>query len=242
MKQCNFLLLLNNHAIMTSRRNFIKNSSLASLALPFIKFDTSKDWSLKPIIETNKEGEPYWEAVRKMFPLKEGQTYFNNGTMGPTPGYVLEKMMHHMMYWNTEAATIDYKNGSGPELLSGYFPYVSLREKLAKIIHCDYKEISITQNATVGMNLVGHGLKLNEGDEIINTNQEHGGGFGVWQLLAKKNGCVYKQAVMPVPANDPQEIVDAIFAQVTSKTKVIAVPHIVSVYGTVMPVAEICST
>lgn len=226
---------------MTSRRNFIRNSSLASLALPFISFDTTKDWSLKPIIETNEVGEPYWEAIRKMFPLKEGQTYFNNGTMGPTPGYVLDKMVHHMMYWNTEAATVDYKDGSGPELLSGYFPYVSLREKLGKIINCDYKEISITQNATVGMNLVGHGLKLKEGDEIINTNQEHGGGFGVWQLLAKKNGCVYKQAEMPVPANDPQEIVDNIFAQVTSKTRVIAVPHIVSVYGTVMPVAEICS-
>ena len=226
---------------MTSRRDFIRTGSLASLALPFLSFDKSKDWSLRPIVGITGAGESYWETVRKMFPLKEGQTYFNNGTMGPTPGYVLDKMMQHMMHWNTEAATIDYKDGSGPELLSGYFPYVSLRESLAKIINCDYKEISITQNATMGMNIVGHGLKLKAGDEIINTNQEHGGGFGVWQLLARKNGCIYKQAEMPVPANDPQEIVDAIFAQVTSKTKVIAVPHIISVYGTVMPVAEICT-
>lgn len=47
--------------------------------------------------------------VRKQFPLKEGQTYFNNGTMGPTSGYVLDKMFDHMMHWNVEAATVDYK-------------------------------------------------------------------------------------------------------------------------------------
>ena len=50
-----------------------------------------------------------------------------------------------------------------------------------------------------------------------------------------------KQAKMPVPANDPQEIFDAVFSQVTKKTKIIAIPHIVSVYGTIMPVKEICA-
>jgi selenocysteine lyase/cysteine desulfurase len=212
---------------------------LAALALPFIQFDRSKDWSLVSIKNTFLEGEEYWQLVRKQFPLKEGQTYFNNGTMGPTPGYVLDKMINHMMYYNTEAATIDYKDGSGPELLSGYFPYIELREKLGHIVNCDYKEISITQNATIGMNFVGNGLNLKPGDELINTNQEHGGGFGVWQLMAKRYGCIYKQAIMPEPANDPQEIVDAIFKEVTPKTKIIAVPHIISGYGTVMPVNAI---
>ena len=226
---------------MNSRRHFIKNSSMAAFAMPFVKFDTSKNWSLNPIKNAFLEGEEYWKQVRKQFPLKEGQPYFNNGTMGPTPGYVLDKMIHHMMHYNTEAATIDYKDGSGPELLSGYFPYIELREKLGKIVNCDYKELSIIQNATIGMNLVGHGLDLKAGDELINTNQEHGGGFGVWQLLAKRYGCIYKQAIMPEPANDPKEIVDAIFKQVTSKTKVIAVPHIISGFGTVMPVKAICT-
>jgi len=179
--------------------------------------------------------------VRKQFPLKEGQTYFNNGTMGPTSGYALDQMVHHMMHYNKEAATIDYKNGSGPELLSGYFPYEELRTKLGKIVNCDFKEISLVQNATFGMNYVGMGLNLKKGDELLNTDQEHGGGFGAWQLLAKRKGCTYKQATMPVPANDPQEIVDAIFKEVTSKTKVIAIPHMVSGFGTVMPVKAICT-
>ena len=225
---------------MSDRRSFLKSAGLAALSVPFISFDSSREWSLEPLLRQYNDPEDYWAMVRKQFPLKEGQTYFNNGTMGPTPGYTLDVMMNHMLHWNKEAATIDYKNGSGPELLSGYFPYQELREKLGQLINCDFKEISLTQNATFGMNFIGMGLDLKEGDELLNTNQEHGGGFGAWQTLAKRRGCVYKQATMPVPANDPQEIVDAIFKEVTPKTRVIAVPHIISVYGTVMPVKAIC--
>ena len=226
---------------MSQRRKFLKQGAAAMISLPFVSFDPQKDWSIAKLQTNAPKDEAYWAMVRKQFPLKEGQTYFNNGTMGPTPGYVLDKMFDHMMHWNVEAATVDYKNGSGPELLTGYFPYEELRTKLGKIINCDFKEISLTQNATFGMNYVGMGLDLKEGDELLNTNQEHGGGFGAWQLLAKRKGCVYKQATMPEPANDPQEIVDAIFMEVTPKTKVIAIPHIISGFGTVMPVKEICT-
>ncbi len=225
---------------MTKRRAFLRTAALGALSAPLISFDTKNAWSLDPLRSLYKDSEDYWAMIRKQFPLKEGQTYFNNGTMGPTPGYVLDKMMDHMLHYNREAATIDYKNGSGPELLTGYFPYEDLRKKLAQIINCDYKEISLTQNATFGMNFVGMGLDLKAGDELLNTNQEHGGGFGAWQTLAKRRGCIYKQATMPMPANDPQEIYDAIFKEVTSKTRVIAIPHMVSVYGTVLPVKAVC--
>lgn len=225
---------------MNKRRSFLKTASLGALAAPFLSFESSSQYKLTDLNQHFIDPEDYWKMIRKQFPLKEGQTYFNNGTMGPTPGYVLDAMIQHMLHYNREAATIDYKNGSGPALLSGYFPYEEIRTKLGKVINCDYKELSIVQNATFGMNYVGMGLDLKEGDEIINTNQEHGGGFGAWQTLAKRKGCVYKQATMPVPANDPQEIIDAIFKEVTPKTKVIAVPHIISVYGTVMPVKAIC--
>ncbi|NQX78420.1 aminotransferase class V-fold PLP-dependent enzyme [Gilvibacter sp.] len=225
---------------MSDRRSFLKSAGLAALSLPLMSFDQTQTWTLEPLQMPFNDPEAYWNMIRKQFPLKEGQTYFNNGTMGPTPGYTIDVMINHMLHWNKEAATIDYKNGSGPELLSGYFPYQELREQLGQLINCDFKEISITQNATFGMNYVGMGLDLMEGDELLNTNQEHGGGFGAWQTLAKRKGCIYKQAVMPMPANDPQQIFEAVFNAVTPRTKVIAIPHMISVYGTIMPVKAIC--
>ena len=44
-------------------------------------------------------------------------------------------------------------------------------------------------------------LGLKAGDEVINTNQEHGGGYGAWKSLSKRYGLAYKQAIMPLPAN-----------------------------------------
>lgn len=226
---------------MSNRRDFLRKSALGALTFPLLSFNDLPKPNLDELAKTSTGSEEYWKMVRKQFALKEGQAYFNNGTMGPAPNYTLSRMMDHMTHWARHAAEVDYKNGSGPELLSGYFPYVELREKLGKVINADYKEISLTQNATFGMNFVGMGLDLKKGDELLNTNQEHGGGFAAWQLLAKRKGCVYKQATMPVPANDPQEVFDAIFKEVTKKTKVIAVPHIISAWGVVMPVKEICA-
>lgn len=226
---------------MNSRRKFISHSAAAVASLPFLSTDVyNRKYDLSLLKLSDSDSEEYWQQVRLQFPLKEGQTYFNNGTMGPTSGYALNKMMEHMRYYSVHAAEVDYKNGSGPELLSGYFRYEDIRKKIGVIINADFKNIALTQNATFGMNFVANGLELKKGDEIINTDQEHGGGFAAWRQLAKRYGCVYKMAKMPVPANDPQEIIDSIFSQVTKKTKVIAVPHIISTFGVVLPVREIC--
>lgn len=218
---------------MADRRHFIQQS--AALALGSVLGPVS----LKAAPLPDQNDVDYWEKLRKQFSLKEGQTYFNNATMGPVPDPVIRAMIGNMEFNAVHGAETDYK-GEGPQLLTGYFPEEEVRMRLAAIINCDFREIVLTQNATFGMNYVANGLDLKEGDELINTNQEHGGGFAAWQLLAKRRGCIYKQAEIPVPANDAGQIIDSIFRQVTPRTKVIAVPHIISVYGVVMPVKEIC--
>tara|TARA_Y100000385_G_scaffold291759_1_gene372070 strand:- start:6386 stop:7657 length:1272 start_codon:yes stop_codon:yes gene_type:complete len=225
---------------MTTRRNFLKTSALSSLAIPYVK-GIDKSYSLSNI-DTSESVEEFWKNIRIQFPLKEGQTYFNNGTMGPMSGYTMNKVISDMLYSTVHGAETDYKkNDPGPTLLSGYFKHEEIRQKVGAVINADFKEISLIPNATFGMNYIGQGLDLKAGDELINTDQEHGGGFGVWRMLAKRQGCIYKEAKMPVPANDPQEIVDSVMSQVTSRTKVIAIPHIVSVYGVIMPVKQICA-
>jgi selenocysteine lyase/cysteine desulfurase len=46
---------------------------------------------------------------------------------------------------------------------------------------------------------------------------------------------------LPVPANDPQEIVRLVEAAITPKTRVIAWPHITSALGAVHPAREVCA-
>ena len=228
---------------MSSRRNFIKKSALGISAVSSLGFisknnkkETLDDLKFKFL---NLSEQDYWSEVRNLFPTDKNDTYFNNGTLGVQSNYVLNAVISDMRNNAVNGAKTDYK-GEGPNLLAGYDPYKSIRQKLGKILNCDYKELSLIQNATFGMNFVANGLDLNKGDEVINTNQEHGGGFAAWRQMAKRNGVIYKQAIMPVPANKKQDILDAVFKEVTKKTKVIAIPHIISVYGTIMPIKEIC--
>jgi selenocysteine lyase/cysteine desulfurase len=224
---------------MNSRRKFLKSAAWSGLALPVAGDLLDNRYCLEDL-DLTLDDHDFWPQVRRQFPLKKGQTYFNNGTIGAMPGYVLNQVIEDMQYSAVHGAETDYK-GNGPQLISGYFDYKDLRSKIGDLINSDYRQIALTQNATFGMSYVGNGLDLQAGDEIINTDQEHGGGFGIWRLMAKRKGCIYKEAKMPVPANDPAQIIDSIFREVTPKTKVIAIPHIISVYGVVMPVKEICA-
>ena len=225
-----------------SRRNFIKKTAFGVSSISTLSFiSKSKDYQSLQIISSllNKSNQSYWSEVRNLFPTDKNDTYFNNGTLGVQSNYVLNTVITDMRNNSINGAKTDYK-GEGPNLLAGYDPYEKIRTMLGNVLNCDFKELSLIQNATFGMNFVAHGLNLKKGDEVINTDQEHGGGYAAWKQLEKRKGIVYKQAIMPVPANDKQEIIDSVLGQVTRKTKVIAIPHIISVYGTVMPIAEIC--
>ena len=225
-----------------SRRSFISKSTLGVGALSTLSFINKSNSKID--LKSIKDGLPnngneFWADVKNLFPTDKNDTYFNNGTLGVQSNYVLNAVINDMRNNAINGAKTDYK-GEGPNLLAGYDPYLKIREKLGMILNCNFKEISLIQNATFGMNFVAHGLNLKKGDEVINTNQEHGGGYAAWKQLEKRKGIVYKQAILPVPANSKEDIIDSVLSMITSKTKVIAIPHIVSVYGTVMPIKEIC--
>ncbi|UCG28316.1 MAG: aminotransferase class V-fold PLP-dependent enzyme [Bacteroidales bacterium] len=168
------------------------------------------------------------------------ETYFNASTIGAQPKMVLDAVIHHLQYYAVNIAKTDWKEG-GKELLTGYFPYFEIRRKLGKLKNADVNEISLTQNAHMGMNFISNGLELNAGDEIIMTDREHVGGKCGWELMAKRKGIVIRQIEIPVPANDPIEIIEKVESMITRRTRVIAVPHIVSAFGLILPVREICA-
>ena len=192
-----------------SRRSFISKSALGVGALSTLSFvnKSNSEIDLKSIKGgLSKEDKEFWADVKNLFPTDKNDTYFNNGTLGVQSNYVLNKVINDMRNNAINGAKTDYK-GEGPNLLAGYDPYLNIREKLGLILNCDYKEISLIQNATFGMNFVAHGLNLKRGDEVINTNQEHGGGYAAWKQLEKRKGIVYKQAILPVPANNKEDII-----------------------------------
>jgi selenocysteine lyase/cysteine desulfurase len=180
----------------------------------------------------------FWERVREQFYITPGEVHFNTAALGAVPRPVLERMIEHMRTLQVTIAHWDFSPGT-PYWISGYTPELPLREKMSRLVNADPLEIAITQNATFGMNFLAKGLDLKAGDEVVQTDQEHSGGKCGWQMRAKRDGIVWRQVKIPVPATDPDELVRLFEEALTSRTRVLAFPHIISGTGVVMPVKRL---
>lgn len=188
-----------------------------------------------------EESDPaYWDRIRDHFYFPRGEAFFNTGTIGAVPRPVLERMIEDMRTLQATVTRWDYTERT-PNWISGYSPEVPLREKLGRLVNASGKDIAITQNATFGMNFVAHGLDLKSGDEVILTDQEHPGGIMGWQMRAKRDGIVVKQVRVPVPPEDPDEVVELFRQAITARTRVLAVPHLISASAIVLPVKRLCA-
>jgi selenocysteine lyase/cysteine desulfurase len=167
------------------------------------------------------------------------EAYCNTGTIGASPIRVLNTMVNHMVKSTIEIAHCDWREG-GTRLLSGYSSYSELRKKIGKLINADHTLIALTQNATMGMNLLANGLDLSVEAEVLITDIEHPGGRCGWELLAKRKSIPLHHIKVPVPADNPDQIVKAFESAIKPETHIISFPHIISENGTILPVRRLC--
>lgn len=186
-----------------------------------------------------KDDPDYWGELRKQFPMPPDEAYCNTGTIGASPLRVLKAVFDHTIQSNVRAAHVDW-SGDGVSLLSGYGAYIELREKVGRLINADYRLVSLTQNATMGMNLLACGLDIPEGAEVLTTDIEHPGGRCAWELHAKRRGSKHSKVEIPRNIDGPAEIVAAFEKTITSDTHLLSFPHISSEQGIVFPAQQLC--
>lgn len=182
----------------------------------------------------------YWGKIREQFPMPLDEAYCNTGTIGASPLRVLHAVVNHLVQSMSEVAHVDW-HGGGMSLLSGYSSYTELRTKIGKLINADHTLVALTQNATMGMNILSNGLELPKGSGVITTDIEHPGGRCGWELLAKRRGTTLKMAEIRFPVEGPDEIVEAFEEAIDPKTRVMSFPHISSEQGMVLPVKQLCT-
>jgi cysteine desulfurase/selenocysteine lyase len=120
--------------------------------------------------------------------------------------------------------------------------YEGAREKVQRFINARHShEVIYTRGTTDALNLVAHSYArafLEKGDEIIITTMEHHSNIVPWQMVRDEKGLVLK--VVDVDDEGAFHIAD-LEALITEKTKLISVPHVSNVLGTVLPVKEIAA-
>ncbi|HQO75937.1 MAG TPA: aminotransferase class V-fold PLP-dependent enzyme [Candidatus Saccharicenans sp.] len=182
--------------------------------------------------------EKFWRQVRQEFMLDPQMTFFNTGTLGAMPRRVFDRVVDHLRLCAEKIAEWDYY---GADWIAGYQPWTEIRGKVARLINSEVTEVALTENATAGMNYISNGLDLQPGDEVLGTDQEHPGGECGWKLKAKRCGLAYRQLALGKPIQSPGEVIETLTRAMGPRTRVIAIPHIVTGSGAVLPVKEICA-
>ena len=118
--------------------------------------------------------------------------------------------------------------------------YEAVRAKVAGLINApSHDEVIFTSGATMSLNLIANcwgAQNLRAGDEILITIAEHHANIVPWQMIAERTGA----KLVAAPMGPEGEFDRAAFeALITAHTKVISIPHVSNVLGTVFPVKEI---
>lgn len=169
--------------------------------------------------------------LRELFLLRAGVVFLNHGSFGACPRPVFEA--YQLLQRELERQPVEFLGRRHADLMA------AARESLAGFVGARAADLVYVPNATTGINIVARSLPLESGDEVLATDHEYGAVDRTWRFICRRRGADYVRAPVPLPAHSPDEIVDAVWSRVTSRTRVLFCSHITSPTAVVFPVAEL---
>ncbi len=214
------------------KRRFIKSLGALSFS-PLIS--ASKLTDFEPISKTlpviDNEDE-LWKTVRSHYTLKDEYVNLESGYYNIIPNPILEHFINHVKHVNIEGSFYmrNDLNKNKDRVTS----------ELANIVGSSTDQIAITRNATESLDLVISGFPWKKGDEAIYAKQDYGTMKEMFEQISDRYGVVNKIISIPNHPKNDEEIVSLYESQITSKTKLIMVCHMINITGQILPVKKIC--
>ena len=168
-----------------------------------------------------------WAAERARFPVLDRYAYLNAGTFGPLARETLDATAN-LRAWEAEHGRAG--RGYFDDMLASR---TRVRELVAAQIGVSAESVALTQSTTQGVHVVVMGLELGPGDGVVTTDAEH---FGLTGPLIASGAELQIAKVRGAAAADIFELVRA---QVTPRTRLIAVSAVSWIDGTIFPWREL---
>jgi selenocysteine lyase/cysteine desulfurase len=175
--------------------------------------------------------EEFWGEIARSFTVDRSLVNLNNGGVSPSPAFVQDAMKRHLDYSN-EAPVYTMWRILEPQR-------EAVRKRLAREWSVDAEEIALTRNASEGLQICQLGFDLERGDEVLTTNQDYPRMLTTFRQRERREGIVLREISIPVPAEDPAEVVRRFEAAITPRTRLILVCHVINLTGQILPVREI---
>jgi len=174
--------------------------------------------------------------LRREFPIYQSHpqlVYLDNSATSLTPQSVIDKMNDY--YYNYRA---NINRGVYQMSYQATDEYENAREKIARFINCDPREVIFTKSTTDGLNKVCYMYKnrLEKGDQVIVTQLEHHSSVLPWQVASKE----LELTLTYIPLTSEGMITAENFKKViTNRAKVLAITYVSNVMGYISPLEEI---
>jgi isopenicillin-N epimerase len=166
------------------------------------------------------------------FMLQPAMTFLNHGSFGACPRPVFEAYQGWQR--ELEAQPVEFLGRRVGGLLA------EARAALGAYVGAAGDDLALVPNATHAINIVARSLDLAPGDEVLGTDHEYGAVARTWRHLCGLRGARYVAQPVPLPLRDAEQVVEALWAGVTPRTRVIVVSQITSPTALIFPVVAIC--
>jgi isopenicillin-N epimerase len=174
---------------------------------------------------------PDWPDIRTCWPIDPHVAHLNHGSFGAVPSPVMAEQDR----WRT---LMD----SNP---TGFFWRVlpdaleSARIAAARFLRADPEGFVFVTNATTAINTVLASLGLTDRDEVMLTDHGYGAIWLAAERACRLTGATPVRHAVPLPVETADEMIEAVLAGVTKRTRLAIVDQIASPTGVVFPVRRL---
>jgi isopenicillin-N epimerase len=163
--------------------------------------------------------------------LDSDVTFLNHGSFGSCPQAVLDVQGDFRRRFEREPVWFVERTLEG--LLD------EARGAVGAFVHADPGDLVFVPNATTGVNTVLQSLPLGKADELIVTDHGYNACRNALDHYAERAGARVAVVRVPFPVRDPEEIVEAVLAMVTPRTRLALLDHITSPTALILPVERL---
>jgi isopenicillin-N epimerase len=184
------------------------------------------------LVERPSGAAPSAGALRDVFLLDPSWIFLNHGSFGACPRPVFE--VYQRLQLELERQPLEFLDRSYAARVD------AARARLAGYLGADVDGLVFVPNTSTAVNTVARSLDLAPGDEVLLTDHEYGACHYALEAACQARGATAVVVPMPYPLSDPADVVAALAAAATPRTRAVFFSHLTSETAAILPVAEIC--
>ena len=178
------------------------------------------------------DSEDFWARIREDYSLNPGYINLENGYYNIIPIPTLEKFSAHVREVNYQGSrymrTVQWDN---KKRIAG---------RLAAMLNCPSDTLVLTRNTTESLDMIIGGYPWEAGDEAVYALQDYGAMKVHFEQASRRFGIICREVSVPNHPKSDEELVSLYEEQITPRTRLIMICHMINITGQILPVRKIC--